>query len=173
MNHNKLTLAITLILFSTSCQRNCVSSGAVSTLNHIGIEIASERDSFFAIGERYRSILKVTPITENIDEPISNRCKITTLELNIRIGDVIDTNNAVVTCNRNLYLDSTNTVNAGENLFKIAAFKLNSNGPSQIFHGTQIEINVNSIGKGEYRFYCTGTTTEGNIYRDSVSIYHN
>lgn len=176
----KPTYSVLLHIFLLSCTLYSCSKfdehcrGELNRLDHTGANIVAE-DTIETSNGRYRHTVALQAVATHTDIDVNKgkRCKTRTLEIGTQIGDVIDSNSLSITCNKSFSWYNKRTVQAGENLLHVDIFE-NHFGYWHTMQGSiDIFIDADSIETGLYTFYGEATTYDGNIYKDTVSVYYN
>ena len=144
-------------------------------IDHTGINIDAT-DTITSTKDRYVHTVVIKPIstTTEVDVNKGKKCRSQTLEAGILVGDVIDSNSLIITCDKSFSWYNKRTIQAGENLLNVDIFKEDHfNYWHEIDGSRTIFIDADTVVKGLFTFYAEATTKQGNQYKDTVSVYYN
>lgn len=151
-----------LLAFSTIAFTACNNCGGVNeTIHTYAMTIENSRDTIQSLYGQYRDELVLNPLSWS--EAGDRKCRYKTYVFNF--GETIDSNTLRVYCSNDLKMNNT-TVPAGENFLERKELF------DYISQRFRIVLDTADAARQTFTYYVKGSTSKGNNFIDSVSVYY-
>ncbi len=154
----KPIVAIINILAFLSFLQGCKCSGVDEHIYYYAMDIEKDHDTAYKKDGAYKHMLFLSYLSRSEEGNKKGTCLHKTYSFAYK--EEIDTNSLIVYCNKPLKNESE-VIGAGSNIY-------------HTFHrsGYDLFITADSIDKGQYTYYVSGSTTLGNTFIDSTTVIY-